>query len=269
MIECCIQLFSFFFLRSLTVKAVSALSQMCYLQHKILSYDHIIHSWRSAPLLGLLSLHDRGDSALWRGGILPASSSSPGRHEKSHLFQTPSCPSCQQTLKTSVVLTGPATGRNEKVKPWLWFQTGGRGRLRLSVKLLELRAKEPAVLMDCAIVRLQINSYFLSSEIGSAESNWREERMQSKVSEGSDSSFLPITCRHCLTQLVVTVKCASHSFFYNMEQRMGLTGPIMLFYSQFNQIQFNNSQMHFDLLKSFRKKVFGSGSPTMPHLSYG
>lgn len=35
--------------------------------------------------------------------------------------------------------------------------------------------------------------------------------MHSKVSEGSDSSFLPINCRHCLTQLVVMVKCASHS----------------------------------------------------------
>lgn len=81
----------------------------------------------------------------------------------------------------------------------------------LSVKLLKLRAREPAVLMDCAIVRLQINSYFLSSEIGSEESNWRAERMQSKVSEGSDSSFLSINCRHCLTQLVVMVKCASHS----------------------------------------------------------
>lgn len=65
--------------------------------------------------------------------------------------------------------------------------------------------------MDCAIVCLQINSYFLSSEIGSEESNWRVERMQSKVSEGSDSSFLPINCRHCLTQLVLMVKCASHS----------------------------------------------------------
>lgn len=65
--------------------------------------------------------------------------------------------------------------------------------------------------MDCAIVRLQINSYFLPSEIGSEESNWRVERMQSKVSEGSDSSFLPINCPHCLTQLVVMLKCASHS----------------------------------------------------------
>lgn len=65
--------------------------------------------------------------------------------------------------------------------------------------------------MDCAIVRLQINSYFLPSEIGSKESNWRAERMQSKVSEGSDRGSLPINCRHCLTQLVVMVKCASHS----------------------------------------------------------
>ena len=84
-------------------------------------------------------------------------------------------------------------------------------QLRLSVKLLKLRMKEPAVLMDCAIVCLQINSYFLPSEIGSEQRNWRAERMQSKVSEGSDSSFLPINCRHCLTQLVVMVKCAAHS----------------------------------------------------------
>lgn len=65
--------------------------------------------------------------------------------------------------------------------------------------------------MDWAIVCLQINSYFLSSEIGSEESNWRAERMQSKVSEGSGCSFLPINCLHCLTQLVVMGKCASHS----------------------------------------------------------
>lgn len=51
----------------------------------------------------------------------------------------------------------------------------------------------------------------LSSEMGSEESNWRAEIMQSKVSEGSDSNILPINCCHCLTQLVVLVKCASHS----------------------------------------------------------
>lgn len=52
-------------------------------------------------------------------------------------------------------------------------------RATVTVKLLKLRAKESAVLMDCAIVCLQINSYFLSSETGSEESNWRAERMQS------------------------------------------------------------------------------------------
>lgn len=85
-------------------------------------------------------------------------------------------------------------------------------RVTETVKLLKLEAKEPAVLMDCAIVcycacKL---THTLPSEIGSEGSNWRAQRMQSKVSEGSDSSFLPINFRHCLTQLVVTVKCASH-----------------------------------------------------------
>lgn len=35
--------------------------------------------------------------------------------------------------------------------------------------------------------------------------------MQSKVSESSDGSIRPINSRHCLTQLVVMVTCASHS----------------------------------------------------------
>lgn len=51
--------------------------------------------------------------------------------EKSHLL--PSCQSCQQTLKLPVALSGPTAGRNEDVKPWLWFQTGERGRLRLQL----------------------------------------------------------------------------------------------------------------------------------------
>lgn len=71
----------------------------------------------------------------------------------------------------------------------------GRKRVteNVSVKLLKLRVKELAVLMDWAIVCLQINSYFLSSEIGSEESNWRAERMQSKVSEGSVVAFCQLT----------------------------------------------------------------------------
>ena len=44
-------------------------------------------------------------------------------------------------------LQGDGRG-NEKVNPWLWFQTGGGGRLRASAKLLKPRAKEPAALMD-------------------------------------------------------------------------------------------------------------------------
>lgn len=133
-------------------------------------------------------------------------------YEKSHLL--PSCLSCQQTLKSSVALAEPTTGRKEsKAIIMIPNRRKGRGGATetASVKLLKLSTKEPAVLMDCAIVCLQINSHFQSSEICSEESNWRAERMQSKVSEGSVSSFLPINCRHCLTQLVVIVKCTSHS----------------------------------------------------------
>lgn len=65
--------------------------------------------------------------------------------------------------------------------------------------------------MDVGIVRLQMNSHLLSSEIGSEESNWRAERTQSKNLTSLDSSPVPINCHLCLTQLVVTVKCASPS----------------------------------------------------------
>ena len=74
-------------------------------------------------------------------------------------------------------------GGNEKVNPWLWFQTGGGGRLRVSAKLLKTEsegARSPNGL--CTIVRLHIKSYFVPSETGSKGSNWRVRRMQSKVS---------------------------------------------------------------------------------------
>lgn len=86
-----------------------------------------------------------------------------------------------------------------------------RKRATETVKLLKLWAKEPAVLMDGGIVHLKIKLYFLSAEIGSEESNWSAEIMQSKISEGSDSGSMPINCHHCLTQLVAMVKSAFDS----------------------------------------------------------
>lgn len=63
--------------------------------------------------------------------------------------------------------------------------------------------------MDCAIVCLQISLYFTSRWALRKVIGGRKE-LQSKVSEGFDSSFLPVHCRHCLIQLVAMEKCASH-----------------------------------------------------------
>lgn len=149
-------------------------------------------------------------SALWQWRILQVSTSILPLWEISSIPD----PELPELSTHSQVISRPVrTDYREKWKSKAMI-TIPNGRKRametVSVKLLKLRAREPAVLMDCAIVCLQINSYFLSSEIGSEESKWRAERMQSEVSEGFDSSFLPINYCYCLTQLVVMVKCASH-----------------------------------------------------------
>lgn len=165
--------------------------------------------WSCTRLLALVFLHDLQTV----NPVTMRDFAGINKHEKSHLFLlflSQSCLNCRQPLKSSVVLTEDGCRQKRQSKAIdTWFQTWGRGRLKMC--LLSSRRKEPAALMDWAIVRLQINSYFPSSEIGSEESNWRAEIMQSKVSEGSDSSFLPINCSHCLTQLVVMVQRASHS----------------------------------------------------------
>lgn len=52
---------------------------------------------------------------------------------------------------------------------------------------------------------------FASATRDSEESNWSEEIIQSKVSEGSDGSSMPINCHHCLTQWVAMVTSAFDS----------------------------------------------------------